>query len=193
MSTKLPVFSQIPAAIYRTAESTVKPLKTKKVKSINIPEEKTRLGNPDEPKEETANPSQESKSEFAVPGIIRDYSKVKLKHDTQAKDHEKIETNQKEIPKPDSTTTKKETLDAIVQTDFEKPKLVNQEVQTIESFELIESYYEQYKLRLQSDSMINYRPTLPLKSLTKYNPPLRVGMTLPRGVKRKVFYPDEQD
>lgn len=101
-----------------------------------------------------------------------------------------IKIRNEDASNPDSTTTKKETSDAIVQT--EQIKYISRGVQTIESFFQMESLYEQYKHNMKSDSMITFKPMYYLNNSSDMKPPLKLGLMRPRGTKRKVFYPDDE-
>lgn len=101
-----------------------------------------------------------------------------------------LKVRNEDTSNPDSTTSKKETSDAIVQTD--QPEYISRSVQTIESFFQMESLYEQFKSNMKSDSMITFKPMYYLNSTTDMKPPLKIGLMRPRGTKRKVFYPDDE-
>lgn len=80
--------------------------------------------------------------------------------------------------------------DAIVQTD-PAPCLVSKETQTTDSF-VTDSVYHEFKTHLQSQSLSSSKPMYSL-SKNKSEPPLKIGLSLPKGRKRKVFYPDDSD
>lgn len=83
---------------------------------------------------------------------------------------------------------------AIIQTDEQiKPDMVTRGTQTKDSFIKMENLYEEYKTHLKSETMSNFKPMYQLNNNDKENPPLKIGLTLPRGVKRKVYYPDLEE
>lgn len=91
------------------------------------------------------------------------------------------------VTKPET----KETSDAMIQTDsMHKSKTRNVEVQTDISFMPNEMDYHQFKAYLEQQSLSHYKPMYNIPQAHGNRPPLKIGLTLPKGKKRKVFYPD---
>lgn len=86
---------------------------------------------------------------------------------------------------PDSSSSQKLTLDAITQTG-PGPVMISRHVQTDPMLT-----YDDYKRKMMRESMSSNAD--PVYSLKNNNPPpLKVGLSL-KGVKRKVYYPDEEE
>lgn len=183
-----PVFSQIPSVVYNTMKSKNKllPSTTKRIKHIKFSD--------DCEDDSAATLNQDGAPQDIKPGqdpdIVEPVSKkndIPLKSVLKTRNEEVVVSD----PKPDSTTLKKDTLDAIVQTESDQVKFVNKEVQTDESYLQLENHFDQYRSKLHADSIVAFKPMYSLRG--SQNPPLKMGLTLPKGVKRKVFYPDDED
>lgn len=89
----------------------------------------------------------------------------------------------------------RETADAIIQTETYIPATKSVETQTETSYSKspLKDSREQYVSELEVNSLSSYRPiySSPLQCVEQ--PPLKIGMTLPKGKKRKVFYPGEEN
>lgn len=89
-----------------------------------------------------------------------------------------------------SPPAKKQYSDAIVQADF-KPKTCDRITQT--ELSLLMTDDELYRIHKQAQQFEIFKP---MYSIPKHNgrlPPLKLGLTLPKGRKRKVYYPDEEN
>lgn len=96
---------------------------------------------------------------------------------------------------PDEVTNSTcSTLDAIIQTDA-KPALVDRGTQTTEPYPTISQFYDrdQLKSQVESLSLCGYKPMYSTSKRKGKEPPLKIGLTLPKGKKRKVYYPDYDD
>lgn len=105
---------------------------------------------------------------------ILDTQKIIKQNDGEVEDSQEVRSSEK-----------RKTSDAIVQVDG--PVLVSKSSQTDDDL------YEQYKNQLQANAIVGYKPMHSFPKQKGSQPPLRLGLTVPKGKKRKVFYPDEQD
>lgn len=88
--------------------------------------------------------------------------------------------------------SKIETSSVATQTD--PPPLVTVDTQTEPSFKSpLKDSHEQYKNELEVNTLSSYQPLYSLPLACGKQPPLKIGMTLPKGKKRKVFYPDDEN
>lgn len=103
-------------------------------------------------------------------------------------------TNQNDRDHKDSPYHQTKTSDAFVQTEtLDRPETISRGCQTELSFIHVDALYEEYRNQLKAQSLTeNFKPMYSLSS-GLMGPPLKIGLTLPRGVKRKVFYPDDPD
>lgn len=97
----------------------------------------------------------------------------------------------KEPPHLEIASRHKNTSDAIVQVDA-TPKMKTVACQTDDSLLPIppEELYEIYKNQIQVLSL-RANPNLSLKMHTGPEPPLKLGLTKPKGRQRRVYYPGE--
>lgn len=119
-------------------------------------------------------------------------------HEITKGDEENTILETKKVWQPDKTQAviePKEFQDAIIQVDL-SPDVFTRGTQTdetcLKSSSSI-SYESQYKNQLEMNSLSVYRPLYSFGSRNGRQPPLKIGLSLPKGKKRKVFYPDEQD
>lgn len=86
--------------------------------------------------------------------------------------------------------------DAIVQTDL-MPEMISRSTQTIKVYPFNipdeELTYDDYKSQLQAQSLEFRSNIYPIPKRNGKAPPLKIGLTLPKGRKRKVFYPDDEE
>lgn len=102
-----------------------------------------------------------------------------------------VDCSKKKLYQP--SDDEKSTADAIIQADT-SPEKKTVACQTDESFLQMppQELYEMYKDQIQAVSLQACRP-LPLIKRFGCEPPLKLGLTKPKGKKRRVFYPGEND
>lgn len=96
-------------------------------------------------------------------------------------------------PTKEKQSPSKETSVAITQTEVIETKSVKTQTETSFYREPLKDSHDQYVSELEINSLTSYRPIYSLPLTCGKQPPLKIGMTLPKGKKRKVFYPDEEN
>jgi len=102
-----------------------------------------------------------------------------------------LKTNKTKRPEPFDV----ETADAKIQTDL-KPDTIERGTQTDVTCgraSLAEIFHEQYQNQLEAQSLAGYKPMFAIPKCEGQAPPLKIGLTLPKGKKRKVYYPDDDN
>lgn len=203
----LPLFSQIPSAVlkkvkFTSAEFCKQPKKSVKfnTKLVNEPiseELSTEVTSSlDTLEQHESQEVENEKPKVEKPeNTIRFASPKTIKSPRQLST-EKVDSGTVYTPiSPPISPFKKRFSDAIIQTDVIKPSVVSVKTQTIESFmrNPFGSYNEHIN-QVKADSLGCYKPMYSIpKAANGQQPPLKIGLVLPRGKKRKVFYPDEQE
>lgn len=105
-----------------------------------------------------------------------------------------LKKTKKRKASPDKELIVDEGVDAITQTNPEPAKISRQSQTDIVfpvNLTTDDSIYDDYTSRLQAQSL-EFRPNiLPIPKRDGKQPPLKIGLILPKGKKRVVFYPDE--
>lgn len=148
------------------------------------------------PDDEDGPPIKKKKVKFQIPGEVK--FEPAVAHEDSSTDVESpinIDDDSNEPTfgsdtrsKKGSTKPAKEYSDAIIQTETKKTRTV--QTQTDESMTtrpLDDDDVHRFNMQ-------TFAPIRPLpRNRSGYEPPLKIGMTIPRGRKRKVFYPGEDD